>query len=310
MKARGKLRSILVFILILTAVLLTAAGGQGPFPDVIPLPNGFFPEGIAVGKGHTFFTGSLVDGAIYRGDLRTGEGDILAPGVPGLLALGMDFDERSGNLFVAGGSGGDARVYDGDTGLQVAAYDLGAGFINDVIVTRDAAYFTNSFAPVFYRIPLGPAAELPDQSAVETITFAGDWIQVPGEFNANGIEASSNGKVLIVVNSVLGALYKVDPNNGTAVTIDLGSGNVASGDGLARRGMSLYVVQNFLNQIAEVSLAGDFESGEVVNVFTNPAFDIPTTGAVFGSDLYVVNARFTTPPGPGTTYDAVKVPLK
>lgn len=34
------------------------------FPNVIGLPDGFFPEGIAIRNGQTFFTGSLVNGSI------------------------------------------------------------------------------------------------------------------------------------------------------------------------------------------------------------------------------------------------------
>ena len=40
---------------------------------------------------------------------------------------------------------------------------------------------------------------------------------------------------------------------------------------------------------------------------TDPDFDIPTTIAALGRKLYAVNARFSTPPTPETTYDVVKV---
>jgi hypothetical protein len=38
------------------------------FPDVLPLPDGFNPEGIVAGKGNTLYVGSLFDGAIYQVD--------------------------------------------------------------------------------------------------------------------------------------------------------------------------------------------------------------------------------------------------
>ena len=60
------------------AIALTPAAGSAKkaatFPDVIALPKGFQPEGIEVGKGMTFYVGSVANGAIYRGDLRTGRG--------------------------------------------------------------------------------------------------------------------------------------------------------------------------------------------------------------------------------------------
>ena len=48
----------------------------GPGPASIALPVGFQPEGIAVGAGSTFYVGSLHDGDIYRGSLRSGAGDL------------------------------------------------------------------------------------------------------------------------------------------------------------------------------------------------------------------------------------------
>ena len=41
---------------------------------------------------------------------------------------------------------------------------------------------------------------------------------------------------------------------------------------------------------------------------TDPRFDVPTTVAEFGNRLYLVNARFSTPPTPTTTYNAVAIP--
>ncbi len=55
---------------------LAAPAGAQPFPDSIPLPDDFAPEGIATGAGTTFYAGSITLGDIYRGDLRTGEGAI------------------------------------------------------------------------------------------------------------------------------------------------------------------------------------------------------------------------------------------
>ena len=66
------------------AVAITAAAA--PFPDVIALPDGFQPEGIAVGPGDDFYVGSIPTGAIYRGHLRTGPGTVLVPPQPGRMA--------------------------------------------------------------------------------------------------------------------------------------------------------------------------------------------------------------------------------
>lgn len=281
------------------------------FPDIIPLPDGFAPEGIVVGNGTTFFVGSLGDGSIYRGDLRTGAGELLVSAPEGdRTAVGLAFDQRSKQLFVAGGATGEAYVYDAESGETAATYQLteeSDTFINDVVVTRTAAFFTDSFRSFIYRFPLGPAGRLPGSGAVEELSLSGDFQSVPGEFNANGIDATPNGKHLIVVNSFLGTLYRVDPETGEAQLIDLDGDTVPSGDGILLDGRTLYVVQNSLNQIAVVELSPDLLSGQVTGTITSDEFDVPTTIAEFGSDLYAVNARFGTPAGPDTEYDVVRV---
>jgi sugar lactone lactonase YvrE len=279
------------------------------FPPVIPLPVGFQPEGIAVGKGTTFYVGSIPTGAIFQGDLRTGEGDIIVPPQEGRRAIGLDFDERSKALFVAGGDRGQAYVYDTSSGETLAVYTFTAPentFINDVIVTREAAYFTNSFQPFLYKVPLRPAGALPGQDEVQTIPLGGDFEQV-ANFNANGITASPNGKWLIIVNSSQGALYRVDPESGFALRIDLGGDSVPAGDGILLDGHTLYVVQNQLNQIAVVELSPGFTSGEIVATIVDDDFRIPTTIAEFGRYLYAVNARFGTENPGEADFEVVQV---
>ena len=304
-------RSFFVFLLMMLSVAMIAAAPAKAFPDVIPLPDGFQPEGIAVGQGSTFYVGSIPTGAIYRGDLRTGEGEILVPAQAGRAAIGLKYDERTGLLFVAGGPTGFAYIYDGETGANVAEIQLTTAdsFINDVVITRDAAYFTNSRQPILYRVPLEENGELPASPTVEEIPLSGDYVFVPNAFNANGIAATPNGKTLIIVNSADGALYNVDPTTGVATRIDLGGASVPNGDGILLQGKTLYVVQNRLNQIAVVELNSDLTAGTITETLTDPDFRVPTTIARFGNALYAVNARFGTPPTPDTEYEVVRVPI-
>jgi len=295
---------LVAVLLLLTAV--PAFAQRSVFPDIIPLPDGWRPEGIATGYGTDFYVGSLADGAIFRGDLRTGEGDVWIEGEAGNVSVGLAFDARSGYLFVAGGPTGAARVYDTRTGELVASYQFAdpPTFVNDAIVTGRAVYFTDSQRAVLYVLPLGPGGSVP--AGFEVLPLSGDWQQVAG-FNANGIEASPNGKYLIVVHSTLGFLYQVNPETGEAEQIDLGGQSVSAGDGLLLDGKSLYVVRNQLNQILEIRLSSDFLSGSVIDTIMNPAFDVPTTLAEHGNALYAVNARFSTTPTPETEYDVVRV---
>ena len=287
------------------AVLGGVPAGAGPaFPERIDLPGGFAPEGIAVGDGHTFFVGSIPTGAVYRGDLRTGEGGVLVPAAPGRQAIGIDVEAE--RLFVAGGPTGRAFVYDAESGEPLAEYVLTTNptFVNDVIVTRDGAYFTDSVQQQLYRVPLGRGGAL--GTAAETIPLSGDIAYVSG-FNVNGIDATPNGKTLVVVQSNLGKLFTVDPRTGVADEIDLGGETVTAGDGILLDGKTLYVVRNQQNRIAVVRLSADLGSGALLTHVTHPDFSVPTTIAELGKRLYAVNARFGTPVTPTTPYWVTQV---
>ncbi|MFI6291001.1 SMP-30/gluconolactonase/LRE family protein [Nonomuraea sp. NPDC050790] len=279
-----------------------AGPSAGP-PETIPLPNGFRPEGIAIGSGPFAYFGSLANGSIYRADLRTGRGAIISEG-PGTPSVGMKLDDR-GRLFVAGGVAGDARVVDTRTGRVLASYRLSdpPAFVNDVVLTRDAAWFTDSTNPVLYRLPLR-GGRLP--AAAERVPLTGDIVYGTG-INANGIARTPDGKALIIVQSNTGGLFRVDGSGATS-RIDLGTESLPQGDGLLLRGRTLYAVQNRLNLVAVLHLDEAGTEGRVVRRVGSPLFDVPTTVAAHGSRLYLPNARFTTPPTPDTTYNAVSIP--
>ncbi|CAN5632920.1 hypothetical protein BH20ACT21_BH20ACT21_19010 [soil metagenome] len=273
-----------------------ASGGE----DTIPLPDGFQPEGIAIDGTH-FFTGSISTGAVYRGDVRSEEGTILVPGGAGRASIGLKVDD--GRLFVAGGPTGQAYVYDAHTGAELATYRLTseATFVNDVVVTPQAAWFTDSVNPVLYKVPLTQNGGLSGQSAVSTVPLTGDLRYQEG-FNVNGIDATPNGKKLVIVQTNTGMLFTVAPHSGRTTRIDLDHERVRFGDGLLLDGHTLYVVQGMQNRVAVVALESGLESGDVVERVRDGDLDFPATVAERGDRLYLVNARFTTPPTPQTEY--------
>jgi sugar lactone lactonase YvrE len=308
---------ILVSIAVAVGLVAVPAAAGPSFPSSVPLPDGFYPEGIAIGSGHDFYVGSLLDGAVYKGDLRTGDGDVLAPGAAGRLMVGLSFDDRSGLLWGVGlddGSGA-AMAIDGTSGDFVASVEVPGAFLNDIVVTRDAAYITDSLADVFWTIPLDNRGR--PAGAARAIPLTGDFTFVTtGDLpiNLNGITATPSGTSLLAVHSTLGLLYRINPITGEATEIDLGGDLVSSGDGIVLRGKTLYVVQNFLNQVAVVSLDPGFRSGEITEVITSDLFRVPATAARFGRSLYLVNARFDValPPFLGgevmsIDYDVVRV---
>jgi hypothetical protein len=143
------MQRLLIAVLAAFALLAPAAEAKHrhgkSFPATIALPPEWRPEGIASGRGTDFYVGSIPKGAVWKGDYRTGKGFQLVKDHPGRNHVGLKFDRRSNRLFVAGGESKGLYVYDARTGDDVAAHTIpGAGFINDVTVTRDGAYFTDS----------------------------------------------------------------------------------------------------------------------------------------------------------------------
>jgi sugar lactone lactonase YvrE len=289
-----------------TGTVGTAAPASAALlPKVISLPDGFRPEGIATGRGPSFYVGSQVDGAIYRGDLLTGRGAGFVPGTAGDTVRGLKV--AGDKLFAAGGPSGTVKVYDVCTGRLLMRQQVGApgaSFVNDVAVTRDAAYYTDSTAQVMYVLPLGRGGRL---GAVRTVPLAGDIVYGAG-FNANGIVAGPDGRSLVLVQSNTGLLFRVSARTGVTTRIDAGGFSFTNGDGLLRRGNTLFVMRNQNNQLVQATLSHDLTRARVVRTITDPHFDTPTTIAFFGPFIYAVNARLTTPPTPDTTYTVVRVP--
>jgi streptogramin lyase len=299
--------ALAVTVTVTPAVAAQSSSSHRSLTSTITLPSGFQPEGIAIGAKPYAYFGSRVDGDIYRADLRTGKGAVFSEG-PGTASLGLKIDK--GRLFVAGGAGGDARVLDLRTGEVLRSYRLQpvgtTAFINDVIVTKDAAWYTDSRNAVLFKLPFGRHGKLP--AAAVAVPLTGDFVLGEGN-NANGISTTPDGRALIVVQSNTGALFRVS-FSGVAKRIDLGATEtLVNGDGLWLRGKSLYAVQNRLNVIAKVELNRAGTAGTVVSRTGNPAFDVPTTIAEFGKRFYLPNARFTTPAEPTTAYNAVAVPI-
>jgi hypothetical protein len=293
----------------LVAVLSMPSSATGPaFPPLVALPAGFHPEGIETGRGSSFYVGNLAGGDLLRGDYRTGIVQTLAPSPgPNAAAAGLKVDPRTNHLFVSAITFG-ARVYDAGTGALLQEYPFTtpgpyAPFINDVVVTRDAAFFTDSCSTTVFTLPLGPGGRLLDPSAVQALALTGEFEFVPIPYpggaypcypNMNGIVATDNGRWLIVNNTATEELFRVDPRTGASVRIAISNAPFSTPftDGLLLHGTTLYSVENFMNRIAVIELSTDLLTGTITGYLTSPNFDVPTTAAFFGSAIYAVNARF------------------
>ncbi|MGC5077375.1 YncE family protein [Agrococcus sp. DT81.2] len=271
---------------------------------VIVLPGATSAEGIARGQGATFYAGDLFSGDIYRGDIRRGTAEKFIDNEPGRNAVGMAVDIRHDLLFVAGGFTGQGYVYDTDTGATVASYQFteAPSVINDVAVTDDGAWFTNSLTAELYFVPVAAG----EPGAFSVLTLSGPAADTSGEFNNNGIAAARDGCSLVVAHSSQGALNLVDPVTGASSTISAPS--LPGVDGILLKGRTLHAVLNTQEEIVQLRLGADLRSARIVKVITSDLFQVPTTVARFGGKLATVNAHFDTGfPPTSPTYEVVVV---
>ena len=320
------LMPIAVIALALPAASVGAA--DKPFPTRVYTLDGSSSEGFAIGKGPTAYNSSP-DGSIYKVDLQSGQGEVLVEVQDPFdcFKLGMRIDDRTNYLFVAGCVYGNAFVYDADTGALIMEYQLNTsgefGVVNDLTITKDAVYFTDSFRPVLYRLPLSKDGEIPLNAGAAT------EIPLPEEFinsdpfccTGNGIVSAPNGKTLIVGHSNLARLYRVDTASGDVEEIAIDGPLTGFLDGIAMQGDMLYIMTPYdfpgppvsIDRIQVVELDKGHLSGTLVETITDPAnLDGVASGAIFGGSLYVNNARYAVefPPLPDTPFWVTKLKIR
>lgn len=255
-----------------------------------------YPEGIAhLAGSKDFYVGSTTDGTIFKGTLgqkATEKFDL--PDAERTTAIGMKIDGQN-RLYVAGGNTGKAFVYDtvNKTRLKVLTTPAATPtFINDVTLTPDAAYFTDSQRPILFR------AARTDSSVGDMevwLDFTGTALEYKPGFNLNGIASTPDGKTLIVVQSNTGKLFRINVADKSVTEIKLsgvGGTTVMSGDGILLDGQTLYVVRNADVIIVPITMSADFAAGTMGRPFSDPSLRYPTTIAQAGNRLLVVNSQF------------------
>ena len=304
----------LVVALFVLMAFNASRGGADTLPDTYLLPDDArYPEGIAAdNKSGTFYVSSFADGSIYRGDVRKEDvKSFLAGGQDGRRqAIGLTLDEE-GQLYVAGGGIGEGTgkvfIYDTSSRKLVRSFDGASGFLNDVTVNPRSgdAYITDSFVPILWRVPADAVTDdSPEGQLDPWLDLSRTAIQYKEGFNLNGIVATPDGRYLLTVQSNTGKLYRIDTQTKQVTQVDLGRETLTNGDGLVLTGNTLYVICN-QGFITKISLGNNLKSGQVQGDNTTVPFpdDFPTTGALVGGRLLVVNSQFNTKGGPvgGTT---------
>ena len=294
-------------VLIAMALLVSPAAGRHADRAIV-LPGATGTEGVARLNGTTFFAGDLLTGDIFRGNINKGTAAEFIDAPDGRFAAGMKADSSDRLLFVAGGPTGAGYVYNTRTGAPVSSYQFQTPptptFINDVALTKDGAWFTDSANALLYFVPVVDGVP---SSTFTTLTLSGPAADLSADFNNNGIQAVRGGTKLIVAHLGNGVLNLVDATTGASTTI--AGVSVPNVDGILLKGSrELFAVQNNDNLISVWKLASDFGSGTMRKVITSPLFQTPTTVARFGSRLAVANAKFDTGfPPKATQFEVIVV---
>ncbi len=259
--------------------------------DRIDLPRGWQPEGVTT-DGDMLYVGSLATGRLIRADLRTGKTKVLPRSRTGKPAVGIDHDARRDVIWVAGGDSGEIRAQSARNGRLLATYALPgteSRFVNDVVVTGRAVYATDSQNQELGVVRLHGDG-VPSSRPAKTRALTGDLEYNEG-FNANGIIRS--GRWLVLVQSSTGTLFRVNKATGRTRAVDAGGYQFDNGDGLepdGRRGV--HVVRNRDNLVVTARFVDKKKRVTVVAEQMSDDFDVPTTVADVGEDLWAVNARF------------------
>lgn len=277
-------------------------------PETIDLPAGIRPEGITSGPGTTYYVGSLADGRIVTGDLLTGSVETLLPGAPGRALRGLFHDDHCGMVWAVGGVTADGvtvgHVWCVDASTGAVMHDVvvpGAGFLNDLVVTEDRVWVTDS--RVDRLTVIGHDHATMTATGPTFVPLGGAWPAGDGSFNnANGIRLLPDGDI-VLNNSRFGGLWQVEPASGEARSIPVSGGpGIIGGDGLETDGSVLYNVRGSGQREVSVLRLSPTSTGWAAKwsgARTDETLDVPSTATLAGGWLWAVNARFGVA-SPGT----------
>lgn len=275
-----------------TVASLLGASAFAAAPAEYLLPGDtVFPEGVATRPGtDQFFVSSTTDGTVFRGTLgRERARMFLAPGARGRTnAVGLKATRD--RLIVAGGVTNTVFVYRLPDGRLLRRFSTGSGGLaNDVALAPNGdAYVTDSTRGLLFRLPArslrrsseGKTRIRPFLSLADSPT--GNYI--------NGVVAAGR-RYLLVGSTGTGVLARVDLRTERVRRVNLGGSEIPGADGLARDGRTLYAV-NSASRVTALTLSENWLSASLEDQITSPRFRFPTTVAVSGRRLLVVNSQF------------------
>jgi Cu-Zn family superoxide dismutase len=154
-EGEAMLKTLALGLGILAATPPVAAASQETRLHALPGATAF-PESIGADpRTGTYFTGSLIDGTVYRGTLTAPEAEVFLPaGSDGRTSVaGVKVDDES-RVWIADGFNGRLLVYR-ENGQLLHTFTLagpGRPTVNDIAFSNGEAYVTDSARPFLYRI--------------------------------------------------------------------------------------------------------------------------------------------------------------
>ncbi len=293
MPSPDKLAAVKRALLLALLGVLVAAPAASALPKQYILPGDqAFPEGVSLRPGtDQFFVTSTTDGTVFRGTLARAKPKVfLPPGKNGrLLANGIHASRN--RLIVAGSLTNRIFVYALPSGRLIRRFVTGTGgLVNDVTVAPNGdLYATDSMRGLLFRIPAN-AVKRP-KSGIQPLTPFVDLGKTPIGLYANGL-VTVGRRYMLVDGTVSGALVRVDLKTRAVRQVDLHGALLPVGDGLARDGRTLYAV-NSTNRVTQLKLSKNALSARVQLQITSSLFKFPTTVAIAGKRLLVVNGQLS-----------------
>ncbi len=248
--------------------------------------------------------GSIPTGRVLEIDTKTGASREAVPAREGHAAIGLKYDRRGQRLFVSGGPTGKAFVYDARNGRELAALQLTpAGtptFINDVVLTRRVAYFTDSRAARDLRRgarPLGRQADRAGRLPAER------WVR-PQRDRGGARRPGAAGRAELR-RGCCGESTRRRARTGPSTSGGARS-PTATGCCCSAGGRCSWCRTASTRSRWSSSAEGSPPAASSA-LIRDSDFDVPTTVARKRGSLYLPNARFGTPPTPETEYWVTRV---
>ena len=316
MSLDSSMKVLVVGLAVFVLAPLTADGARQIRLHALPGATAF-PESIGVDpRTGAFFTGSLIDGTVYRGTLESDTATVFLPaGSDGRTNVAGVKVDRQSRIWLADAFNGRVLVYSQGGRLLHAFLLAGPGrpTVNDIAFSRGVAYVTDSARPFLYRIRLAEATA-PGTTTVEPwIDVSGAVAYATGEgplgVNLNGIVASADGKTLLVVQTNTGKLFRVDVASGHITEVAVEGTSLMFGDGMLRVGSQLYVARNAANEVVRLRLGDGWRSAVSNETFTTSVLAFPTALANLRGRLLITNSQLNAGASPKLPFTVVDVPL-